>query len=110
MAARMKEIQEQNAEEEAERFLKTCSRDAYLFFSGAIELTQSGFERCLEEMVAGGFNRLYRAFGLMHSDMMEQFDRRAEEIEKKSRQNVLPDEIKEKLWKKIQKRLKDKNI
>ena len=86
---------------EVDDFLKRCSKTAFLYFTGGRPMTQAGFELCLEEMIQLEKLRLYDSFSSSHPDMMEIFDRQAEELEEKGRREGLPEEVKKQMWDRI---------
>ncbi len=90
---------------EVNRFLKKCSKTAFLYFSGGRSMTQAGFELCLEEMIQLDCTRLYTAFTGKHPEMMEQFQEQAEELERRGREAGLDEEVKQEMWERILKNI-----
>lgn len=96
----------QAVQEEAKEFLSRCSREAYLYFTEKKEMTQAGFEICLEEMAAWDFPELYRAFSDRYPEQFERLNQKAEKIQEQSRRNALPENIRERMWNRILNRLR----
>ena len=101
----MAEITKTMLEQDVEKFLRHCSKRAASLFKGETDMTQEGFETCLEEMVSLNLNRLFQIFSVTYPEFMERFEREAEELDKKSREKALPREVKGRIWDRIVKSL-----
>ena len=101
MRQRNERIEEPGVMGEVDGFLKRCSKTAFLYFTGERPMTQAGFELCLEEMVQLDYTRLYSAFSGSYPEMLDVFNRQAEELERRGREAGLPEEVKQKMWDRI---------